>query len=499
MSCGPVLFPLTSPEYQAWQRWEQVINTCASLGFNGSRVTWQQFLTTLEDTLSETLYASESTEPSIQIAGASESAGLEADAIWFRGVDDDAWPTNGRTHPLLPFQIQRDFRMPHSTRLDDWEIASKVSLRLLSSAPSAHFSFATNHADSTSRPSRLISQLIGISEPLPLPHTTPHITEPITEKFVDVTYVPFPPNSALGGSSVLTSQSQCPFKSFAMSRMGAQGWEPAEAGLSASQRGQLLHAVLQSIWSGPPPSGIRSHADLLALADIEAFVSGHVRATFRAELSNAIRKRMPRRYLELEEHRVIRLVSEWLRYESSRAPFKVEATEASKTIAFPGLSLTLRLDRIDRLNDDSLLVIDYKTGDVSPKMWDLPRPEDVQLPLYATFALDADDRLGGLALAKIRASEQEFAGRLVDARATLLPGLGSRNSMVNKNLTNETLSEWKACIAQLARDFINGRADVDPRDFPKTCERCDLQSVCRIYENQVHFDAGDSDEGNSDE
>jgi len=48
----------------------------------------------------------------------------------------------------------------------------------------------------------------------------------------------------------------------------------------------------------------------------------------------------------------------------------------------------VRLDRIDRLNDDSLLVIDYKSGTVSPSSWDLPRPDDVQLPLYAGFALD---------------------------------------------------------------------------------------------------------------
>ena len=35
-------------------------------------------------------------------------------------------------------------------------------------------------------------------------------------------------------------------------------------------------------------------------------------------------------------------------------------------------------------------MIDYKSGDVSPKSWELPRPDDVQLPLYAGFALDRE-------------------------------------------------------------------------------------------------------------
>ena len=116
----------------------------------------------------------------------------------------------------------------------------------------------------------------------------------------------------------------------------------------------------------------------------------------------AARERMPQRYLELEELRLTRLVTEWLDYESTRLALHVAETEADRTINLAGLTFDLRLDRIDRLNDGSLLVIDYKTGDVSPKSWDLPRPDDVQLPLYAGFALDREEELGGLVFAKVR-------------------------------------------------------------------------------------------------
>jgi ATP-dependent helicase/DNAse subunit B len=282
---------------------------------------------------------------------------------------------------------------------------------------------------------------------------------------------------------VLTSQSQCPFKAFATARLGAQSWEPAEVGLTASQRGQLLHAVLHSVWAGPP-NGIRAHAELQTLTDRRLFVSGHVRLAAQTEISSALRRRMPRRYLELEERRLTRLVTEWLDYEATRVVFEVAETEGGRTIHLAGLTFGVRLDRVDRLNDSSLLVIDYKSGDVSPKSWELPRPDDVQLPLYAGFALNREtEELGGLVFAKVRAGDQAFTGRVFDAKRTLLPNIPANSSLARDSFSIEQLIDWREYIEQLARNFLDGRAEVNPREFPGTCERCGLQTLCRVHEN----------------
>jgi ATP-dependent helicase/nuclease subunit B len=198
---------------------------------------------------------------------------------------------------------------------------------------------------------------------------------------------------------------------------------------------------------------------------------------------------MPRRYLELEAQRLIRLIGEWLDYESTRIEFEVTETEVKRTVPVASLTFDLRLDRIDRLNDGTLLVIDYKTGHVSPKSWQLPRPDDVQLPLYAGFALTEDEQLGGLVFAKVRSGEQKgFAGHVGDAKATLFPGLSSSNGLVKSPFTAEMLDDWKNRIEQLATDFLNGHAEVDPRDYPKTCQYCGLESLCRIAENRALLD-----------
>jgi probable DNA repair protein len=385
--------------------------------------------------------------------------------------------------------VQREAGLPHATPQLDWDLAHAITTRLIASAPEVHFSYAKQNAIAEARPSRLVEQLAGPPQPLPPELTPPPSPSPLTVPIEDFSRIPYPPGKVEGGAGVLTAQSQCPFKAFATARLAAQGWEPAEAGLTASQRGILLHAVLHAVWAGPP-GGIRSQNQLQGLK-AQGAVAGLVRRVLREKISAELRQRMPKRYLELEEQRLTRLVNEWLDYEATRISFEVTETEAERTIHLAGLTFDLRLDRIDRLNDNSLLVIDYKSGDVSPKSWELPRPDDVQLPLYAGFALDPNEELGGLVFAKVRAGDLEFDGRVGDAKATLLAGLSSSSKLVKNKFSAELLIDWRDHIEQLAKDFLAGRAEVDPREYPKTCERCGLQSLCRIQEHQDQMEAED--------
>jgi probable DNA repair protein len=378
--------------------------------------------------------------------------------------------------------------MPHASPRLDWELADSITRRLLASAPEVHFSYARqsggpDSAGVAARPSRLVAQVADPLQPLSNALIAPPLSPPATVFFDDASRIPFPAGSVTGGSGVLTAQSQCPFKAFATSRLAAQTWEPAEAGLTALERGLLLHEVLHSVWAGPP-RGIRSHNELLDVPNLASFVSVHVRHVFATRLPSRARDSMPPRYLALEQMRLVSLVTEWLRCESMRVPFTVAKTEADTSASISGLNLHLRLDRIDQLSDGSLLVIDYKSSDIKPSVWDLPRPDDVQLPLYANFALECDpSAIGGLVFAKVRPGETEFAGKVRNAKTTLRADLRGNTNLVKKPLDSEQLFAWQQYISELAKEFLSGRAEVDPRDYPETCEHCGLQSLCRIQEN----------------
>lgn len=445
------------------------------------------------------MFAPESRDAPTLIAGPAESAGLTADAVWVLGASEETWPAGGTSHPFLPIHVQRESEMPHATPQLDWELARAITARLVASANEVRFSYARQSEDAEARSSRLVTEIAGPAHPLPAEYAEPAHLPSLTVSFEDTVEVPLARTEIRGGAAVLTTQSQCAFKAFATARLGAQGWNQAEAGLTASARGRLLHAVMHLIWSGAP-DGIRSHDELLALADRRSFVAERVHRVLREEIPASVRERMPMRYLELEVTRLIYLATEWLDYEATRLPFAVSETEADRPINLPGLSFQVRLDRIDLLNDSSRLVVDYKSGNVSPNSWDMPRPDDVQLPLYAAFALDPiEEPLGGLVFAKLRAGEEkrQFAGRVFLPATTLFAGLKGSNALLKNALTLEQLFAWRGYIEQLARDFVAGRADVDPRDYPKTCESCDLHALCRVREAGAL--AGEDDDGDGEE
>jgi ATP-dependent helicase/nuclease subunit B len=480
-----------SMEFQAQRRWQQSLDAAGSLGFDGRRINWQEFLGDVQRAADEILFAPQSIDAPIQIAGPSESAGLTADAIWFLGADEESWPASAAMHPFLPHYVQRDSAMPHSSPQHDWQFSMAITQRLLASTSVINFSFAMQKDDVEARPSRLIKQIAGAPQSLPPLLMPPPYDPPIASIFADSSSVHFHEHHLQGGASALSAQSQCPFKAFGRARLHAEQWDAAELGLTAKQRGQLLHDVLHSVWSGRP-RGIRSYADLREQTDLASFVRSHVRNVLKRKVPDAIRDRMPAAYIDLEEIRLVRLITEWLKYELTRVPFTVEETEVVRTVTIAGLNMNLRLDRVDRLADGSPLVIDYKTGTVDPKSWDLPRPDDLQLPIYKVFGLepiqpslfDSNEgpASGGLVFARIRPGDTCFAGRVVNAERTIDSSLTARSALVRRKLTGADESNWREYIERLAEDFIAGRAEVDPRDYPKTCERCGLQSVCRIQE-----------------
>src|SRR6185437_2981298 len=145
----------------------QAMETAGSLGFNGRRISWREFLSSLARILDKTLFAPESRDAPIQIAGPAESAGLTADAIWFLGATEDAWPAAASAHPLIPIQVQRQFGMPHATPLLDWDLARVVTARLLASAPEVCFSFARQVDNAESRASRLVLPFAGAPQAVP--------------------------------------------------------------------------------------------------------------------------------------------------------------------------------------------------------------------------------------------------------------------------------------------------------------------------------------------
>jgi probable DNA repair protein len=480
--------------FQAREAWDRLLDNVASLDFANGTLSFKEFLTTLERTAQDTIFAPESQDAPVQVMGAYAASGQSFDAVWFLGATDAAWPASGRPHPLLPLALQRDLGMPHSSAADNTALAHRSMERIAESCGEVIYSYAQMSEDAMQRPSPLVSSFAAAD--IPIASEEEHAMG--LETVVDESWVPLTGTGvAPGGQSALKRQANCPFQAFVFHRLGARELAVAGRGLSPGERGTLIHRVMQNIWSQDIDGHVHlsNHADLLQAKDTGALgplVAKHTAAAIRW-LNADHGDPWQRAYLNAEEERARDLVMDWLIVESARRPFQVTAVEEEINIVVGGLPLKVRADRIDQVPGGELL-IDYKTGEVSTASWEGPRPEQPQLPLYAAFGTK---RLIGVVFAQVRQLNLVFKGRVNDARANLSETLEAKDPLLTEPYTPDQVEEWRGVLVNLAETFVRGEAQVDPHVYPKSCQYCPLQGVCRVAELRGHGmiqDAADEEE-----
>jgi probable DNA repair protein len=269
---------------------------------------------------------------------------------------------------------------------------------------------------------------------------------------------------------MLQNQAACPFRAFAVHRLGARELEEGRPGLDARERGTLLHRALALLWGE-----LRSQRRLLELTEEQLLASVAV------AVDGAIASMAQRRpdafgaaFTELERVRLRRRLLTLLELERQRAPFEVMAREAPRTLELGGLRLQARVDRIDALDDGRRIVLDYKTGKAAIAEWESDRPDSPQLPLYAVS--DAGD-VAALAFVVLRAEETAFKG--LGAEPGLLPGVQPPGQ---PRAWHARLAEWRGVLEKLADEFLAGHAAIAPKRYPHTCELCALGPLCRVKE-----------------
>jgi ATP-dependent helicase/DNAse subunit B len=334
---------------------------------------------------------------------------------------------------------------------------------------------------------------------LQVPEEPPHRC--LTDQIEDRSSIPWPKEIHAGGADILKRQSACAFQSFAVRRLGAEELDVAERALTPLDRGNLLHKVMEAFWSTPSLGGaaLRTRDDLInakASGRLPEILAYHIAEVFKREFAGATWEgKWSRAYLQVEQARMLSLVSRWLNYESGRTAFTVDENEKEVHAEINGLQLGLRVDRIDRV-DGGRLILDYKTGTVSPSMWDGQRPDEPQLPLYGVHGPDAD--LRGVLFAQVRTRDMCLKGRVEEATKTVFKGLKGQSDLVKNPLTEDTLGEWADALSNLADQFLAGAAAVAPKHYPKTCKYCALPSLCRVAETLIEREIDDLEDGEDD-
>jgi RecB family exonuclease len=295
-----------------------------------------------------------------------------------------------------------------------------------------------------------------------------------------------------GGHGVLKMQAACPFQAFAQVRLRAREFGRSDWGLDAMERGNLVHGVLQTLWGElkDRESLEQAHSESRLQAMIERHVSDALAKYGRLihhneepqpdqaqDMQEGSSDNWSLAYLQAERERVVQLIGEWLELERRRPPFIVEQQEQSLTARVGELELSLRADRIDKV-DGGRLLIDYKTGKINLAGWEGDRPDEPQLPLYATYGNIEDVR--GVVFAQVRAGDLKLDGSVAD------PALIPADARVPRSnvpaYSTDLRQRWEEVLLALSKQFVAGDAQVDPKRQLKTCKFCPLPGLCRVAE-----------------
>lgn len=446
---------LDSQEYQQLNLWYQLLEEFARLDGAGFKFSQSQALSWLRQLAISTPFQPQTPDSPIQILGALEGAGLCFSHAWVLGLHHRQWPPLPSPNPLLPFQLQRRLAMPHASQERELSYAQALTQNYRQCAGQVVFSSPETNDEGHLNPSPLIRDLPPVPleqllepGPAPLEQMYQALVDSRRFQLLDDSRGPAltPEEAVRGGSKIFKEQSDCPFHAFVRLRLGAEAPNPAVPGFSPLERGNLLHNCLADFWTR-----VRSLDQLKAL-DEGALLQllNEITAENVKKASHQRPGELGHNFCQLEQQRLSQLLHAWLTREKGRPPFTVAEVETQRKVEFAGISLNLRLDRVDQLGNDQYLLIDYKSGKPNTNHWKGERPQEPQMPLYA---LVYDKPVAAIAFAQINAHDQK------------LLSWGDVDVPLPKLTTpadgwQQQLDSWRRILTRLAQEFIEGDARI---------------------------------------
>jgi len=420
----------------------------------------------------------------ISLLTPTEAAGLQFDHLWLLNFTDQNFPAPVTPAAFLPYELQKQHGLPGSNSdLQYQQCRQDFNVLCNATGKTLIASHALSDGEQDFRASSftLALTLQPVNEVAPSllnRYLSENANRPYLEVISSASLAPLNATEAIqGGATVISDQSACPFRSFARHRLQTDPLETFASGLDQRARGSAVHIALEHLYSHIPDRNTLASTDR---TQILSWIGAAVEVALDY-LYKTNRELMTPRFRQLEQQRLQQLLNSFLELEKGRGDFQVIARESELSWQAETLNLHLKVDRIDRLADQSLAIIDYKTGRHLPGQasWLLERPENMQLPLYAVAANSTlDEPVGAICLARVNAEKHGYTG---------LAASDNFHRQV-KPLSEDENQDWQALgrqfansVSDLAEEFEQGIQRVDPVNGDSTCEFCRLQPLCRIF------------------
>jgi ATP-dependent helicase/DNAse subunit B len=255
--------------------------------------------------------------------------------------------------------------------------------------------------------------------------------------------------------TALEDLAQCRFKFFAGRTLSLRG-RPERPGERLQPRvtGLILHEALEA-WLKNNREG-----DFVPL--------------FEAAFNNACyKKHLPPGY-KLEVNRIqLRKVAESVSASEKWTPLSSEA-EVELALDFPGgITVSCRIDRLDRINDRDCIIVDYKSSKTQNVERLVESATKLQGPLYA-LAVRERLHLNPVAMMYLAVRDDKRFGW------GAVPGA----DLNLKEIPPNWIEDARARTVDRIADFLGGAIHPDPSETDQ-CRWCDFAQACRFAETQA--------------
>lgn len=463
---------LVAGEIAVAERFERVLATFAALDDFLGVLTQSEALHQWQALLTQTIFEPPSHRaPRLYFLGLLEALGSDFDNLWLSDVTRYRWPSLPRASALIPLKCQEAYQLPGSRVGSQLDVEQRVwqAFSLMASDQ-----WVVSHATLRGAELQLGVTQVESWPCLVVDRATPgsDAMEERVQPCMDTQALPCSPENPFvpGGTAALRAQAHCPFQALARYRLGLRALPEVCMALTSSERGILVHQALQQLWAE-----IGNHAALIALT--HDALRQQVTRVCRIALANLSqwRRRVLAQTLQvLEQQRLEKLLLAWLALEKTRPPFRVMQVEQTLEIAFAGKMWRLRPDRIDQLATGEYLVVDYKTG-LSAINWQAEPLLEPQLPFYALLN---PEPITALVVAHVTSRVKRIVGV---AKEPIDVGLLGQLPAASD--WSAQCQRWYDALSELATAYIAGEAAVRPAKGAATCQRCDLQAVCRVADH----------------
>lgn len=415
--------------------------------------------------------------PRIAIFGLLEARLQQADLMILSGLNEGNWPALPSPDPWLAPRIRQELGLPSLERrigLSAHDLANGLG------APDVLITRSRRDASAPAIASRFWLRLKAMAGPQwrearDYARLAAMIDEPGAHRPAGRP-APSPPARERPREIAVTDVDRLkadPYAFYARKMLGLSALDPVDADPSAAWRGTAVHAVLEQ-WAkedGCDPSRLAPRAEaMLAGADAHPLM----RALWKPRLMQAIEW-------------IARAVSEDMA--AGRRPFLVEKWGQAEVA---GVMLGGKADRIDRLADGSIAIVDYKTGK-PPSAKQVAAGFSMQLGLLGLIAeLGGFDAIGQGA----RASAFEYWSL---GRPPRGDGFGYRTSPVdpagkgNKVTTADFTGEAERHFSDAAGDWLTGERPFIAKLVPEIPTYGDYDQLMRLEE--WYGRSGDAGEG----